>query len=331
MTEFKPKLAETLQKPGKIYVTPLDHHYDRIEIYPLERGYGLTLGNALRRIMLSSLEGYAVTHMQVEGVLHLFSSVDGMVEDVVELMLNLKGIRFRPYGEQDHEVIRAEFSGNKVITAGELQKFSSVFEVLNPEHVIAHIDRTVPLKLTIVVGKGRGYRTAEENRTGQEPETMLAIDSNFSPVRKVAYHVEDYRIGQDTDYDKLVIKVQTDGSLTPAEAVQKAATILIDYTSLVASPDRYGEHEEEKEAEMEELVDMAEIFAKPIEELDLKARAYNCLTAMGIKTIGELVQYSEEELLGVRNLGRRSLDIIKKQLGEKGLRLGMHVPEQTNK
>ncbi len=331
MAEFQAKPVETLQKPNKVYITPLDSHYEQIEIYPLERGYGLTLGNALRRILLSSLEGYAVTHLQVEGVHHLFSSVDGMVEDVVELMLNVKGIRFRPYGEQDYEVIRAEFSGTKTITAGELQKFSSVFEVLNPDHVIAHIDRTVPLKLTIVVGKGRGYRTAEENKTGREPEGLLAIDSNFSPVKKVAYHVDDFRIGQDTDYDKLILKVQTDGSVSPSEAVQRAAAILIDYASIVANPDQYGEHEEEEEKEMEELVDMAEVFQMPIEELDLNARAYNCLTSVGIKTVGELVQYSEEEVMKFRNLGKKSLELIKERLAEKGLKLGMHIPQQTAK
>ncbi len=329
MTNLKPKPMEAFQKPSKIFVTPQGDHSARIEIYPLERGYGLTVGNALRRILLSSLEGYAVTHFKVEGVLHLFSTVDGMIEDVVELMLNLKGIRFKPYGDNDSEVIEAEFSGSKVITAEDIQEFSSTFEVLNPKHVIAHIDRTVPLKLTLVVGKGRGYRTAEENKTGREEEGLLPIDSNFSPILKVAYHVEDYRIGQDTDYDKLVLEVTTDGSITPEEAVQRAAQILIEHASIVADPQIYTEYEATEEDELEDLKDLGEIFSEPIETLNLGVRAYNCLKAAGISTIGELVQHSEEEVMKIRNLGKKSLESIKERLAERGLRLGMHIPQKA--
>ncbi len=330
MTNLKPRPMDSFQKPSKIFVTPLaTPHAAKIEIYPLERGYGLTLGNALRRILLSSLEGYAITHFKVDGVLHLFSSVDGMLEDVVELMLNLKGIRLKPYGDNNSEIIKAEFAGSKVVTAEDLQKFSSTFEVLNPDHVIAHIDRTVPLKLTLVVSKGRGYRTAEENKTGREEEGLLPIDSNFSPILKVAYHVEDYRIGQDTDYDKLVIEVTTDGSVSPEEAVQKAARILIDHATLISDPSFYTEHEESAEEDLEELKDLSEVFAEPIESLDLSARAYNCLVAAGIKTVGELVQYPEDEVMKFRNLGKKSLETIKNRLADRGLRLGMHTTKKA--
>ncbi|MFZ7132943.1 MAG: DNA-directed RNA polymerase subunit alpha [Eubacteriales bacterium] len=307
-----------IEKP-KIEIIELseDNSYGKFSVEPLERGYGITLGNSLRRIMLSSLPGVAVTSVKIEGVLHEFSTIPGVAEDVVEIILNLKKVAARLYSDES-KIVRIEAKGKSSITAGDIITDADV-EILNPELHIATLSEDGELNMEIVLEKGRGYVPAERNKKQDQPLGTVPIDSVFTPVKKVNYEVADTRVGQITDFDKLTIELWTDGTLSPEEAMSLAAKILnehlnlfIDLTENVSNVEIMVEKEENKKEKMLEM---------SIEELELSVRSSNCLRRANINTVEELTQKSEEDMMKVRNLGKKSLNEIKHKLAEIGLGL----------
>ena len=291
--------------------------YARFVVEPLERGYGITLGNSLRRILLSSLPGAAVTSVKIDGVLHEFSTVPGVVEDVTDIILNLKSLALKTYTEEP-QVIRIDMTGPGEVLAADIEKNSQV-EILNPELLIATLENGAHLSMEITVERGRGYRPAEKNKKEEHVIGIIPIDSIFSPIRKVNYTVTDTRVGQITDYDKLTLEVWTDGSITPDESISLSAKILNDHLKLfVGLTERIGDVEimvEKEEEERDKILDMS------IEELDLSVRSYNCLKRAGINTVGELIMKTEEDMMKVRNLGKKSLEEVDEKLSSLGLSL----------
>lgn len=305
----KPKIECVVMDPEGVY--------GKFVVDPLERGYGITLGNSLRRVLLASLPGAAVTAVKIDGVLHEFSSIPGVREDVTELILNLKNLRLKLYGEEDR-MMRIEAEGEGRITAGDIITSPDV-EILNPELHIATLEPDARLYMELTVGRGRGYVPAERNKRGNHVIGVIPIDSIFTPVTRVNFTVDKTRVGHDTDLDKLVIEVWTDGSLRPDEALSLAARITTEHlrlfvglTESVNDVEIMVEKEEEKKNKLLEM---------PIEELDLSVRSYNCLKRAGINTVEELVQRNEEEMMKVRNLGKKSLEEVVRKLGELGLYL----------
>ncbi len=301
-----------------------DGTYGRFIIEPLERGYGVTLGNSLRRVLLASLEGAAITSVRIEGCLHEYSSLPGVREDVTEIILNLKGVRFKMYADEP-KTVRIEAKGEKEVRAADIQCPPGV-EVVNPDHYIATLEKDGVLKMEMTVKRGRGYVPAERNKDEAMPIGTIAIDSIFTPIKKVNYTVTPTRVGHITDYDRLILEVWTDGTVKPIEAVGIAARILQEQLKV------FTEFEEEKletakrvtfhEAEKE---DLEEILQKSVEELEISARSINALKSIGIKYIGDLVNKSEQELLQARNLGKKSLEEIRIALQKFGLSLEMGV------
>ena len=291
--------------------------YAKFVVEPLERGYGITLGNSLRRVLLSSLPGAAVTSIKIDGVLHEFSSVPGVVEDVTDIILNLKLLALKVYTDEP-QVIWLEASSAGEVLAGDIKKNSEV-EILNPELYIATLDSGANLTIEITVEKGRGYRPSEKNRKEEHVIGVIPVDSIFSPIQKVNYTVTDTRVGQITDYDKLTMEVWSDGTISPDEAVSLSAKILNDHLLLfVGLTEKIGSVEimvEKEEEERDKVLDLS------VEELDLSVRSYNCLKRAAINTVGELVQKTEEDLMKVRNLGRKSLVEIKAKLASLDLSL----------
>lgn len=291
--------------------------YARFVVEPLERGYGITLGNSLRRVLLSSLPGAAVTSIKIEGVLHEFSTVPGVVEDVTDIILNLKMLALKLYNDES-QVIRIEAKGPGEVLAGDIIRGSQV-EVLNPELHIATLDNDANLLMEINVERGRGYRASEKNKKEDHIIGIIPVDSIFSPVRKVNYTVTDTRVGQITDYDKLTLEVWTDGSIAPDEAISLSAKILNDHLRLfIGLTEKIGDVEimvEKEEEERDKILDMS------IEELDLSVRSYNCLKRAGINTVGELIMKTEEDMMKVRNLGKKSLEEVDEKLHSLGLML----------
>ena len=286
-------------------------------IEPLERGYGNTMGNSLRRILLSSLPGYAVTSVKIDGVLHEFSTIPGVVEDTADIILNMKELLLKIHGEGP-KVVRLDVREEKVVTAADIQVPSDV-EILNPDLVIAHVGPKGHLSMEITMDKGRGYATADKNKSPENVIGVIPIDSIFTPVRKVNYRVENTRIGQVTDYDKLILEVWTDGSITPVEAVSLSAKILTEHLMLCVNLSQSMSTTEimvEKEEESKN-----KILEMTIEELDLSVRSYNCLKRAGINTVEELTRKSEEDMMKVRNLGRKSLEEVEQKLELLGLGL----------
>jgi DNA-directed RNA polymerase subunit alpha len=300
-------LYET-EKP-RIECEKREDTYGKFVIEPLERGYGTTLGNALRRVLLSSLPGAAVTSMKIDGVLHEFSSIPGVVEDTIEIMLNLKEVLLRVHSD-DVQTGRLELKGPSEVTAGDIQ-LSSEVEVLNPDLHIATLDKDGQLEMELVIQKGRGYVPADKLKKPDDPIGVIPVDAIFSPVRKVNYNVEHTRVGQITDYDRLVFELWTDGSINPEEAISAAAKILIDHFSLFTNLTGLEESQEEAQEEEEEK---DKILEMPIEELDLSVRSYNCLKRAGINTVEELIRKTEEDMMKVRNLGKKSLEEVKQKL-----------------
>ncbi|MBE0467647.1 MAG: DNA-directed RNA polymerase subunit alpha [Candidatus Desulforudis sp.] len=292
--------------------------YGKFVVEPLERGYGTTLGNSLRRVLLASLPGAAVTAVKIEGVLHEFSSIPGVREDVTELILNLKSLRLKFHGEEEEKLIRIEAEGAGEITANDIIADPDV-EILNPELHIATLEPDARLFMELTVGRGRGYVPAERNKRGNHVIGVIPIDAIFTPVVRTNFVVEKTRVGQDTNFDKLVLEVWTDGSIRPDEALSLASRIMIEhlqlYVGLTESVNNVKIMVEKEEEKKNKLLEM------PIEELDLSVRSYNCLKRAGINTVEELIQRNEEEMMKVRNLGKKSLEEVVRKLGELGLAL----------
>ena len=296
--------------------------YGKFTLEPLERGFGTTMGNSLRRVLLSSLQGAAITSVRIEGVLHEFSTLPGVVEDVTEIVLNLKQVRLKLHGDGPKKGV-FEMRGKGDVRAGDLQVDAEV-EVLNKDLHIASLNRDGDLRMEVEINGGRGYVSADQHSQGDRPIGVIPIDSLFSPVTKVNYTVEATRLGQRIDYDKLTLEVTTDGSILPNDAVSMSAKILRDHFSLLISFDEEPQQEEEAAID-EDIVRKRKMLDKSVEELELSVRSSNCLRAAEIKTIGELVQKPESEMLKFRNFGRKSLKEIQDILAEMGLHFGMDV------
>ena len=296
--------------------------YGKFVIEPLERGFGTTLGNALRRVLLSSLQGAAITAVRIDGVLHEFSTLPGVIEDVTEIILNLKQVRLKLHGDGPKKGT-FEMKGKREVRAGDMQVDAEV-EVLNPDLHIATLNRDGDLRMEVEIGGGRGYVSADSHSLTDRPIGVVPIDSVFSPVTKVNYNVEATRLGQRIDYDKLTVEVWTDRSILPSDAVAWAAKILRDHFNLFIHFDEPIEEEVEEEVD-EEIMRVRRLLEKPVDELELSVRSSNCLRAAEIKSIGDLVQKSEPEMLKYRNFGRKSLKEIQDILGEMGLGFGMDV------
>jgi DNA-directed RNA polymerase subunit alpha len=298
------------------------------EFRPLEPGFGVTIGNALRRILLSSLEGYAITSIRFSGVSHEFSTMKGVVEDLTEIILNLKQVRFKKVGDTgDTEKVFIVVNGQDQFTAGDITKFSTNFEVLNPDFVICNMEKSVTLEVELSINKGRGYVPAEENKVNDAVVGVIAIDSIFTPMKNVKYTIENYRVEQKTDYEKLILDISTDGSIHPEEALKEAAKILIQHFMLFSDENLVLESqakEETKEVD-EEILHMRKILKTELVDLDLSVRALNCLKAADIRTLADLVSYDVADMLKFRNFGKKSLTEIQELVKSKSLTFGMNL------
>lgn len=316
------------QKPDKVIMIESDDRVGQFEFRPLEPGYGVTVGNALRRILLSSLEGFAITSVRIEGVEHEFSTVKGVVEDVTEIILNLKQVRFKQQIDGTAtEKLKVTVSGKDKFTAGDIGNFTSAFQVLNPEMVIAHLDKKVKLELDITIGKGRGYVPADENKVSNAPIGTIFTDSIFTPIKNVKYNIENFRVEQKTDYEKLIIDLITDGSISPKDALQEAAKILIHHFMLFSDERITLESDEKKDAEEfdESSLHMRQLLKTRLVDMDLSVRALNCLKAADIDSLGDLVSYNRNDLLKFRNFGKKSLTELEDLVENKNLEFGMDV------
>lgn len=315
-------------KPDKVILIESDSQFGQFEFRPLEPGYGITVGNALRRVLLSSLEGYAITSIKIEGVEHEFSTIPGVVEDVTEIILNLKKVRFKKQiDESDAETVTATISGQDQLTAGDLGKFISGFQVLNPELVIANLDSKVNMTITFTIEKGRGYVPADDNKKASAPIGTIAIDSIYTPIKNVKFAIENHRVEQKTDYEKLVFEITTDGSITPQDALTEAAKILIHHFMLFSDERITLEAEEVASGETydEEALHMRQLLKTKLVDMDLSVRALNCLKAAEVETLGELVSFAKSDLMKFRNFGKKSLTELEELVDSKGLNFGMDI------
>jgi DNA-directed RNA polymerase subunit alpha len=318
------------QTPDKILLQKADDFYGTFEFKPLEPGFGQTIGNSLRRVLLSSLEGCAITAVRIAGVDHEFSTIDGVVEDMVEVILNLKQVRLKqtiPMEYGASEKIYITIAGKDKFVAGDIEEHTNLFKVMNPDLIICELDSTVSLELELTIMRGRGYRQAEENILKDQPIGVIPIDSIFTPIKNVAYRVANYRVGQRTDYEQLILELRTDGTIHPEEAIKQASRILIQHLMLITDENITFENERSKSDDIvdEHILHMRKQLKTTLEDLDLSVRAYNCLKAAKINTLGELVQYDTHELLKFRNFGKKSLVEIEELLSEKGLTFGMDL------
>jgi DNA-directed RNA polymerase subunit alpha len=303
-------------------------HEGKFEFRPLEPGYGLTVGNALRRVLLSSLEGFAVTSVKIENIEHEFSTIPGVVEDVTEIILNLKQIRFkRQIEDVEDEKVTLMFGGQDQLKAGDFQKFISGFQVLNPDLVICNLEKGVQLNLEVTIEKGRGYVPAEMNKKGNAEFGVISIDSIFTPVKNVKYSIENYRVEQKTDYEKLVFEIITDGSIHPKDALTEAAKTLIHHFLLFSDERITLEADEIAQAETydEESLHMRQLLKTKLIDMDLSVRALNCLKAAEVDTLGDLVSYNKNDLMKFRNFGKKSLTELEELVVLKGLSFGMDL------
>ena len=298
------------------------------EFRPLEPGFGITIGNALRRILLSSLEGFAISSIRIEGVAHEFASIDGVLEDVADMVLNFKKVRLKQLvATENHEKISFTISGQEEFVAGDINKFLNSFQVLNPELVICHLEPTVTLNMELTINKGRGYVPADENKVVGAPVDTIAIDSIYTPIRNVSFKVDNWRVDQKTDYDKLVIEIDTDGSINPKDALKEAAKILIYHFMLFSDenitlvPDEKTVSEDFDEGSLH----IRQLLKTKLVDLDLSVRALNCLKAAEVETLGELVAYNRNDLLKFRNFGKKSLTELDELVKSRGLEFGMNV------
>ena len=316
------------QKPDKVIMVESDDKFGKFEFRPLEPGYGITIGNALRRILLSSLEGYAITTVKIEGVDHEFATVKGVMEDITEIILNLKQIRFKREVEDfDSEKVSITITGQENFTAGDINKYMTGFRVLNPELVICRMEADVKLQMEITINKGRGYVPSPENKPVDAEFGLIPIDSIFTPIRNVKYAVENYRVEQKTDYEKLVLEISTDGSVHPKDALKEAAKILI-YHFMLFSDEKITLDSDEKFANEEfdeEVLHMRQLLKTKLVDMDLSVRALNCLKAADVETLGELVTYNRNDLLKFRNFGKKSLTELDDLLNAMNLTFGMDI------
>lgn len=315
-------------KPDKVVMLESSDSQGSFEFRPLEPGFGITIGNALRRILLSSLEGFAITSVKIEGVEHEFSTVKGVVEDVTEIILNLKQVRLKRQIENtDYEKVTITINGQEQFKAGDISNFTTAFQVLNPDLVICNMDPKVKVQMTITIGKGRGYRPAEENKSNSAPVGTIAIDSIFTPIRNVKFSVENFRVEQKTDYEKLLLEIQGDGSITPKNALQEAAKILIHHFMLFSDERITLEQEPKRDVEEfdESSMHMRQLLKTKLVDMDLSVRALNCLKAADIETLGDLVSFNKNDLLKFRNFGKKSLTELEELVEGKNLQFGMNV------
>ena len=316
------------QKPDKVIMVETDEKYGKFEFRPLEPGYGITIGNALRRILLSSLEGYAITTVKIDKVDHEFATVKGIMEDVTEIILNLKQIRFKREVEDfDSEKVSISITGQDTFTAGDINKFMTGFRVLNPELIICRMETEVKLQMDITINKGRGYVPSAENKPIDAEFGVIPIDSIFTPIKNVKYAVENYRVEQKTDYEKLVFEITTDGSIHPKDALKEAAKILI-YHFMLFSDEKITIDSDEKFANEEfdeEVLHMRQLLKTKLVDMDLSVRALNCLKAADVETLGELVTYNRNDLLKFRNFGKKSLTELDDLLVSLNLTFGMDI------
>ena len=316
------------QKPDKVIMHKDTDFFGQFEFRPLEKGYGVTICNSLRRILLSSLEGYAITSVKITSVDHEFSTIKGVIEDVTEIILNLKQVRFkRTMDGVDHEKIFINIKGQEQFTAGDIAKHTNAYKILNPDLVICNMESFVHLEVELIVEKGRGYMPADENRTKDSIIGVIPIDAVFTPIINVKFSVEDYRVEQKTDYEKLSIDISTDGTIHPEEALKEAAKILIQHfmlfsDELITLDTQVKEVPQEVD---ENLLHVRKILKTPLSDLDLSVRAYNCLKAADIKSLSELVSFDIVDLLKFRNFGKKSLSELEELVRDKGLTFGMDV------
>jgi DNA-directed RNA polymerase subunit alpha len=316
------------QKPDKVIMLNSDDFNGEFEFRPLEPGYGITIGNSLRRILLSSLEGFAISSIKIQGADHEFTTLKGIVEDVTEIVLNLKQVRFKRQIEgTDTETVIVSVSNQQQLTAGDLGKFTSAFQVLNPDLVICNMESSVKFEMELTIVKGRGYVPAEENKSANAPFGTICIDSIFTPIVNVQYSIENYRVEQKTDYEKLVFHIKTDGSIHPKDALKEAAKILIHHFMLFS--DERITLDSEIKAESEEFdetsLHMRQLLKTKLVDMDLSVRALNCLKAADVETLGDLVSYAKSDLLKFRNFGKKSLTELEDLVDSKGLTFGMNV------
>ncbi len=316
------------QKPDKVIMIDSSEFEGKFEFRPLEPGYGLTVGNALRRVLLSSLEGFAITSVKLENVEHEFSTITGVVEDVTEIILNLKQIRFkRQIEESEEEKVTISLGGQDQIKAADFQRFISGFQILNPDQIICNLEKQVQLNLTITIEKGRGYVPAEENKKASTELGVISIDSIFTPIKNVKYSIENYRVEQKTDYEKLVFEIISDGSIHPKDALTEAAKTLIHHFMLFSDERITLEADEIAQTETydEESLHMRQLLKTKLIDMDLSVRALNCLKAAEVDTLGDLVSYNKNDLMKFRNFGKKSLTELEELVVLKGLSFGMDL------
>lgn len=316
------------QKPDKVLMLEADDFFGKFEFRPLEPGYGITVGNALRRILLSSLEGFAITSIKIDGVEHEFATVPGVIEDVTNIILNLKQVRFKQIVEEiENEKVSITVSGAEVFKAGDIGKHLSGFEVLNPDLEICHLDKNASFQIELNINKGRGYVPADENRNLSDDVNVIAIDSIYTPIRNVKYSIENYRVEQKTDYEKLVIEIVTDGSIHPKDALKEAAKILIHHFMLFSDEKILLEQSEVDGNEEfdEEILHMRQLLKTKLSDMNLSVRALNCLKSAEVETLGELVQFNKNDLLKFRNFGKKSLTELDELLDSLSLSFGMDI------
>jgi DNA-directed RNA polymerase subunit alpha len=317
------------QKPDKIVLQKATDFEGLFEFRPLEPGYGLTVGNALRRVLLSSLEGYAIIGIKIEGVDHEFATMKGITEDVTELILNLKQVRLRKHVEGDiyTEKINLSVKGITELTAGQLGEQSSSFTVMNPELILCTMDSSTKLEIELTIGRGRGYVPSEDNKPKDSVFGYIPIDSIHTPIKNVKYSIENYRVEQRTDFEKLILEVATDGTIHPEEAVKQASRILIQHLMIITDENITFDTKEDKKEDVvdEQVLQLRKVLKTPLEDLDLSVRAFNCLKAAKINSLSELVQYEQEDLMKFRNFGQKSLSEIEQVLNERGLGFGMDL------
>lgn len=316
------------QKPDKVHVISTSENLGQFEFRPLEPGFGLTVGNALRRVLLNSLEGFAFTSVRIQGVDHEFSTIKGVVEDVTEMILNLKQVRFKRQIEgTEGETVKVVITGKDAFKAGDLSAFLTNFQVLNPDLVICNMDASIKLELEFTIEKGRGYVPAEENKKVDAPIGTIFMDSIYTPMKNVSFDVENFRVEQKTDFEKLVLNIETDGSIAPMDALTESAQILIQHFLLFTDDRMVAETEVAVESETydEEVLEMRKLLLRPLTELELSVRALNCLKAAEVELVSDLVSYTKQDLMKFRNFGKKSLTELEELVARLGLTFGMDV------
>lgn len=315
------------QIPEKVVMEKADDFHGLFTFKPLEKGYGVTVGNALRRILLSSLEGYAITGIKIPGVLHEFSTIEGVIEDVSEIILNLKKVRFRKISDTVENKINVVIEEQDTFKASDIGKFTGAFEILNPEDVVLHLEASTKFEIELFIEKGRGYLPAEENKPSEQVFGFIPIDAVFTPIKNVKYSVENTRVEQKTDYEMLVLDIKTDGSIHPENALKASANILIQHFMLFSDQDMILEAGEPDEPEQvdEEMLHVRKLLKSQLSELDLSVRAYNCLKAADIRTLGDLVALDISDMMKFRNFGKKSLAELDQLIVDKNLTFGMDL------